>query len=92
LGDVEIVSADSRQVYRGMDIGTAKVSAEERARVPHHGLDLVDPDQPFNVAQFQRHAFEALRGIEARRRRLRAASCSGTHLPIRSFAATSRRC
>ena len=46
----EIISADSRQVYRGMDIGTAKVTAEDRARVPHRGLDLVDPDQPFSVS------------------------------------------
>ncbi len=52
----EIISADSRQVYRGLDIGTAKVGAEERARVPHHGLDLVDPDQPFSVAAFADHA------------------------------------
>jgi tRNA dimethylallyltransferase len=56
----EIISADSRQVYRGMDIGTAKATAEERARVPHHGLDLVDPDQPFSVAEFQVCAAEAL--------------------------------
>ena len=41
----EIVSADSRQVYRGLDIGTAKVEPADRARVPHHGLDLVDPDR-----------------------------------------------
>ena len=46
--------ADSRQVYRGMDIGTAKVTATERARVPHHGLDLVDPDEPFTAADFRR--------------------------------------
>ena len=52
----EIVSADSRQVYRGLDIGTAKVTAEERALVPHHGLDLVDPDEPFSVADFVAHA------------------------------------
>jgi tRNA dimethylallyltransferase len=59
----EIISADSRQVYRGMDIGTAKVTGEERARVPHHGLDLVDPDQPFSVADFQHCAAGALRGM-----------------------------
>jgi tRNA dimethylallyltransferase len=59
----EIISADSRQVYRGLDIGTAKVSAADRARVPHHGLDLVDPDESFSVADFVRHADEALRGI-----------------------------
>ena len=62
----EIISADSRQVYRGMDIGTAKATAEERARVPHHGLDLVDPDQPFSVADFTAHASAALDGIAAR--------------------------
>jgi len=43
LGDVEIVSVDSMQVYRGMDIGTAKPSAAERAEVPHHLLDVADP-------------------------------------------------
>jgi tRNA dimethylallyltransferase len=62
----EIVSADSRQVYRGMDIGTAKVTAAERARVPHHGLDLVDPDQPFSVADYSAHATGALAGIAGR--------------------------
>jgi tRNA dimethylallyltransferase len=62
----EIVSADSRQVYRGMDIGTAKVTPEERARVPHHGLDLVDPDVPFSVADFAAHAGQALAGIAER--------------------------
>jgi tRNA dimethylallyltransferase len=62
----EIVSADSRQVYRGMDIGTAKVTPEERARVPHHCLDLVDPDQPFSVADFAAAAGAALEGIAGR--------------------------
>ena len=62
----EIISADSRQVYRGMDIGTAKVTAEERARVPHHGLDLVDPDSPFSVADFTGNASDALAGIAER--------------------------
>ena len=49
---VEILVADSRQVYRGMDVGTAKPDAAARHRVPHHLLDLVDPDQPFSVAQW----------------------------------------
>ena len=66
LPGAEIISADSRQVYRGMDIGTAKVSAADRARVPHHGLDLVDPDQPFNAADYRAHAMAALRGIAER--------------------------
>jgi tRNA dimethylallyltransferase len=53
LGDVELVSIDSMQVYRGMDIGTAKPSAAERAEVPHHLLDLVDPTHDFTVAEFR---------------------------------------
>ena len=62
----EIVSADSRQVYRGLDIGTAKATPEERARVVHHGLDLVDPDQPYSVADFRAHALAALEALGAR--------------------------
>jgi tRNA dimethylallyltransferase len=62
----EIISADSRQVYRGMDIGTAKVPAADRARVPHHGLDLVDPDQRFTAADYRRVALEALHQIGER--------------------------
>ncbi|MFL5927603.1 MAG: tRNA (adenosine(37)-N6)-dimethylallyltransferase, partial [Gaiellaceae bacterium] len=62
----EIISADSRQVYRGLDIGTAKATAEERRGIPHHGLDLVEPDEPFSVADFAAHAREALAGIAAR--------------------------
>ena len=62
----EIISADSRQVYRGLDIGTAKATAEERDGIPHHGLDLVDPDQPFTLADFMTHAHEALAGIAER--------------------------
>ena len=49
---VEIVVADSRQVYRGMDVGTAKPTAAERAAVPHHLLDLVAPDEPFTLADW----------------------------------------
>lgn len=63
---VEIVSADSRQVYRGMDIGTAKVAPDDRLRMPHHGLDLVDPDEPFSVAQFRAHALAALGSLAGR--------------------------
>ncbi len=53
---VEILVADSRQVYRGMDIGTAKPDAAARASVPHHLLDLADPDEPFTVAQWVERA------------------------------------
>ena len=62
----EVISADSRQVFRGLDIGTAKVPAVDRADVPHHGLDLVEPDEPFSVAHFVRHANDALLGIAER--------------------------
>ncbi len=62
----EIISADSRQVYRGLDIGTAKATLRERHGVPHHGLDLVEPDQAFTVADFTAHAREALAGIGER--------------------------
>ena len=62
----EIISADSRQVYRGLDIGTAKVPVGARAGVPHHGLDLVEPDQPFSLADFAIHARAALDAIAAR--------------------------
>lgn len=51
-----VISADSRQVFRGLDIGTAKVSPADRADVPHHGIDLVDPDEAFSVADFARRA------------------------------------
>jgi len=59
----EIISADSRQVYRGLDIGTAKATVAERRGIPHHGLDLVDPDQLFTVADFAADARDALDGI-----------------------------
>ena len=61
-----VISADSRQVFRGLDIGTAKVTAADRARVPHFGLDLVDPDQPFSVADFVTHATEVLCDVASR--------------------------
>ena len=52
----EIVNADSRQVYRGMDIGTAKPSPADRARVPHHLFDIAGPDEGYSLALFQRDA------------------------------------
>ena len=64
--DAEIISADSRQVYRGLDIGTAKATIEERRGVPHHGLDLVDADEPFTVADFAAYARGMLAGIAER--------------------------
>lgn len=62
----EIVSADSRQVYRGMDIGTNKPSAEEQQRIPHHLLDVADPKDVYTLAQFQEAAFKAIKHIQAR--------------------------
>lgn len=67
----EIVSCDSLQVYRGLDVGSAKATAEERARVPHHLLDVVDPDQEFSAAEYSQLARPALVEIRARE-----------HLPI----------
>lgn len=64
----EIVVADSRQVYRGMDIGTAKPDAAARALVPHHLIDLVPPDEPFTVAQWVALARTAVQQISARGR------------------------
>lgn len=64
----EIVSADSRQIYRGMDIGTAKPSAAERRAVPHHLIDIRDPDKDYTVADYQRDTVAAINDIIARGR------------------------
>ncbi len=64
----EIISADSRQIYRLMDIGTAKPTAEERARIPHHLLDVVWPDEPYTLAQYQADAMRAIAEVSARGR------------------------
>lgn len=80
--EVELVSADSMQVYRGMDIGTAKPSPAERAEIPHHVVDLADPDEEFSVARFQAAVAAALAGIEARGRR--AVLVGGTGLYLRA--------
>ena len=77
---IEILVADSRQVYRGMDVGTAKPDAAARAAVPHHLLDLVNPDDPFTVAQWVERARSLLPGI-ADRGRL-AAIVGGTGLYV----------
>ncbi len=62
----EIVNADSMQVFRGMDVGTAKPGEEERKSVPHHLLSVADPDEPFNAAAFRVMALAAVRDIHAR--------------------------
>jgi len=63
---IEVVSADSMQVYRGMDIGTAKPSMQERSQLPHHLIDIRDPSEQFNVGDFVRLADEACLEISAR--------------------------
>ena len=65
---VEIVSVDSALVYRGMDIGTAKPSADERARVPHHLIDIIEPTQAYSAAQFVGDASRLVAEIQARDR------------------------
>ena len=81
--NAEIVNADSMQVYRDMDIGTAKPSAAERARVPHHLIDIVDPDQSFSAADFAAAADAAIQEIASRGRR--SIVVGGTGLYIRAL-------
>lgn len=79
----EIVSVDSMQVYRGLDIGTAKPSPAERTRVPHHLIDVVEPTDSFNAAQFVRLASEAVAAIQARGRV--PILCGGTGLYFKAW-------
>ena len=81
--DVELVSVDSMQVYRGMDIGTAKPTAEERSEVRHHLVDLVEATEEFTVADHQRAVAQALADIERRDRR--AILVGGTGLYVRAI-------
>ena len=62
----EVVSADSRLFYRGMDIGTAKPTTEERTRVPHHLINIANPDETVGLAEFQEQAYAAIDDIHAR--------------------------
>ena len=72
----EIINADSRQVYRGMTIGTAKPTEEERATAPHHLVDILDLPEPFGLSLFLTHAAEAVRDIRSRGRL--SIVCGGT--------------
>jgi tRNA dimethylallyltransferase len=65
---IEIVSVDSAQVYRGLDIGTAKPSAAQRAAVPHHLIDVCEPDEPYSAGRFRRDALALVEQIRARGR------------------------
>ena len=82
LGDVEIVSVDSMQVYRGLDIGTAKPTVAERAVVAHHLIDVAEPDDEWSVARFQAEARAAVADIEARGKR--ALLVGGTGLYVQA--------
>jgi len=79
----EIISVDSMQVYRGMDIGTAKPSAEERQRVRHHLIDVADLDQTFDAAQFVRLATKAVKDIQSRGRT--PIFCGGTGFYFKAY-------
>jgi tRNA dimethylallyltransferase len=80
LGDVEIVSADSMQVYRGMDIGTAKTPEDERGGVVHHLIDVADPGDEWDVVRFTAEARRVMAGIEARGRRALFVGGTGLYL------------
>ncbi|MHB1444568.1 MAG: tRNA (adenosine(37)-N6)-dimethylallyltransferase MiaA [Acidimicrobiales bacterium] len=78
--DADIVSVDSMQVYRGMDIGTAKPSPAERRRVPHHLIDLADPDEDYSVARYRADAAVVLSEMAARDRRVLMVGGTGLYL------------
>jgi tRNA dimethylallyltransferase len=80
---LEVVNADSRQVYRGMDIGTGKPTADQQALLPHHLIDVVDPDERYHAARFRVEALRALAEIRGRGRL--PAVVGGTGLYVRSL-------
>jgi tRNA dimethylallyltransferase len=81
--EAEIINADSQQVYRYMDIGTGKPTKEQRAIVPHHLIDVVNPDEEFNAALFRTLAADAVEQIQSRGKR--AIVCGGTGLYIKAL-------
>lgn len=78
----EIVNADSQQVYRGFDIGTAKPTAEELASVPHHLISIAEPEERFSAAEFQRRADAAIADIHARGRPVVVVGGTGLYLRV----------
>lgn len=80
--DAEIVNADSRQVFRGLEVGSAKPTAAQRAAVPHHLVDIVDPDEPFDAARFRELAVAALRDILERGRRVIVVGGTGLYIKV----------
>ena len=81
--ELEVVSADSRQVYRQMDIGTAKPTLEEQEQVPHHLIDIVNPDEPFSVADFVQAGRQVIEHDDLFAAQEAAASGNGTSRPGR---------
>ena len=79
----EVISADASQVYRGLDVLTGKLTPAERAGVPHHLLDVVELDEPFDAGAFARHADAAIAGIRSRGQRV--VLCGGTGLYLRAL-------
>ncbi len=88
----EIVSADSRQIYRYMDIGTAKATPAERAAVPHHLIDVVPPDERLTLAQYQALATQAIEDIWARGRLPMLVGGTGLYVRALLEGGRSRRC
>lgn len=84
-GGAEIVNCDSRQIFRGLDIGSAKPTAAERARVPHHLFDVVNPDESFDAARYAAAARAAIAGITARGRRVVVVGGTGLYLRALRF-------
>ena len=82
-GDAEIIAVDAMQVYRRMNIGTAKPTVTDRTAVPHHGIDLAEPSEDFTVARFERAARQSL--VEIAARRARAVLVAGTGLYLRTI-------
>ena len=84
-GDIEIINADSLLVYRGLDIGTAKPSIAERQGIPHHLIDILDPDQEFTAADFRAQATAAITEIRARNKRAIVVGGTGFYLKALLF-------
>lgn len=83
--NAEIVSMDSMQIYRGMDIGTAKPSAQQQAAVPHHMIDIVEPDELFTVSAYRERAMREIAEILSRGRRVLLVGGTGLYLQALSF-------
>lgn len=79
-GEAEILSCDSLLFYQGMDVGSAKPTREERARVPHHGIDLVPVDEPYDVSAYLAYADKVIREIRERGKRVLVVGGSGFYL------------